>query len=47
VVDTNSNFVREVNRKTRKPSIIQKMINTTDKRSGRMPTKKEGKTAEE
>jgi hypothetical protein len=28
----NSNFVREVNRKTRKPSITQKLINTTDER---------------
>jgi len=47
VVDTNSNLVREVNRKTRKPSLTQKMINTTDKRSGRTSTKKEGKTIEE
>jgi hypothetical protein len=40
VVDTIRNLVREVNMKTRKPSITQKMINTTDERSGRMSTKK-------
>jgi hypothetical protein len=32
VVNTITNLVREANRKTRKPSITQKMINTTDER---------------